>query len=279
MSGPDVRLRCHPQESAKSASHDYASRDLRPDHQALDECRIFERGTAPPGSAGGIERKMPATSRVAKRQRYLDGVADDGVRAKVALRYKRFPKQVVLYVGKRPLSMTGDYYANGDLVFRYKVVDIRELGGKKLLDSAGIEDNILAILARLGDKREAVRQIVGRTAKLDASARRSKLEQLSILAGLRKLEPLVKEEASRMPITEDILNHKIIGPAYRQGRQEGRQEGQQEGELELLRRQIVKRFGPIPAWLDERLARCSASDLLELGERLLDAQSLEDILK
>jgi predicted transposase YdaD len=199
--------------------------------------------------------------------------------AKVALRYKRFPKQVVLYVGKRPLRMTGDYYANGDLVFRYKVVDIRELDGKKLLDSAGIEANILAILARLGDKREAVRQIVGRTAKLDASARRSKLEQLSILAGLRKLEPLVKEEASRMPITEDILNHQIIGPAYRQGRQEGRQEGQQEGELELLRRQIVKRFGPIPAWLDERLARCSASDLLDLGERLLDAQSLEDILK
>ena len=78
-----------------------------------------------------------------------------------------------------------------------------------------------------------------------------------------------------MPITEDILNHQIIGPAYRQGRQEG----QQEGELELLRRQIVKRFGPIPAWLDERLARCSASDLLDLGERLLDAQSLEDILK
>jgi hypothetical protein len=41
----------------------------------------------------------------------------------------------------------------------------------------------------------------------------------------------------------------------------------------------VKRFGPIPAWLEDRLARCSTSDLLELGERVLDAKSLEDILK
>src|ERR1039457_741085 len=203
--------------------------------------------------------------------------------AKVALLYKRFPKQVVLYVGEPPLRMTGDYFANGDLVFRYKAVDIRELDGRKLLDSEGIVGNVLAILARLGDEREAVRQIVGRTAKLDLPARRSTLEQLSILAGLRQLAPLVKEEASRMPITEDILNHQIIGPAYRQGRQEGlqegRQEGQQEGELTMLRGLIVKRFGPIPAWLEERLAQFSARDLLELGERLLDAQSLEDILK
>lgn len=191
--------------------------------------------------------------------------------AKVALLYNRFPKQVVLYVGEPPVHMRGDYYANGDLVFRYKVVDIRELDGRKLLDSDGIEDNVLAILARLGDEREAVREIVGRAAKLDLSARRATLEQLSILAGLRHLGRLVKEEASRMPITEDILNHDLIGPAYRQGRL--------EGELTMLRGLVEKRFGPIPAWLEERLARCSASDLLELSKRVLDAQSLEDILK
>ena len=165
--------------------------------------------------------------------------------------------------------MRGDYYANGELVFRYKVVDIRELDGRKLLDSDGISDNVLAILARLGDKREAVRHIVEKAARLDSSARRAALEQLSILAGLRKLAPLVKEEVNRMPITEDIMKHEIIGPAYRQGLH--------EGELVMLRRQIVQRFGPVPAWLEERLMHCATSDLEELSDRVLNAQSLEDL--
>jgi hypothetical protein len=189
------------------------------------------------------------------------------------LEYKLYPKQVVLYVGEVPLRMTGDFHANGELVFRYRVVDIRELDGRKLLDSDGIGDNVLAILARLGDKREAVRHIVEKAARLDSPARRAALEQLSILAGLRKLAPLVKEEVSRMPITEDILKHEIIGPAYRQGRQEGLQ----EGEMRILRRQLVTRFGQIPAWLDDRLKHCPTSDLEEFSDRVLSAQSLEDL--
>jgi hypothetical protein len=32
--------------------------------------------------------------------------------AKVALKYKLYPKQVVLYVGEVPLRMTGDFHAN-----------------------------------------------------------------------------------------------------------------------------------------------------------------------
>jgi len=78
-----------------------------------------------------------------------------------------------------------------------------------------------------------------------------------------------------MPITEDILNHDLIGPAYR----EGWQEGYREGVLTILRRLLLKRFGPLPAWREKRLAMCSTSDLLELGERLMDAQSPEDLIK
>ncbi len=195
--------------------------------------------------------------------------------------------------------MAGDYYANGELVFRYKVVDIRDLDGQVLLESDGLGDNVLAILARLRDEREAVRRIVGRIARLNASERQSMLEQLSILAGLRQLEPLVKEEANRMPITENILNHQLIGPAYRkgqqeglkegrregreegrhEGREEGRHEGRQEGELTILRRLISKRFGAIPNWLEERLTHSSADDLELLSERVLDARTLDDLLK
>ena len=78
-----------------------------------------------------------------------------------------------------------------------------------------------------------------------------------------------------MPITEDILTHQIIGPAYR----EGWQEGYREGVLNVLRHQLLRRFGPIPAWREKRLALCSVSDLVELGELLLDAQTAEDLAK
>ncbi len=86
-----------------------------------------------------------------------------------------------------------------------------------------------------------------------------------------------------MPITENILNHQLIGPAYRKGQQEGlkegREEGRQQGELAILRRQIAKRFGPIADWLEERLAHSSAGDLELLSDCVLDARTLDDLLK
>ncbi len=68
-----------------------------------------------------------------------------------------------------------------------------------------------------------------------------------------------------MPILNDILSHEVIGPAILQGRQE------------ILRKQIEKRFGPIPQWVDARLAGFSASELDDVAVRLLDDVSLEDL--
>jgi hypothetical protein len=64
----------------------------------------------------------------------------------------RFPKQVVLYVGKDPLRMSNEYPANEEFTFRCLVRDMRELDGKRLLESAGIDDNVLAVLARQTDE-------------------------------------------------------------------------------------------------------------------------------
>jgi len=82
-----------------------------------------------------------------------------------------------------------------------------------------------------------------------------------------------------MPILNDILDHKVLGREYKKGRQEGRQEGIQQGELTILRRLIEKRFGAIPSWAEERLAQLSSAELEKISERVLDASSLEDLLK
>lgn len=82
-----------------------------------------------------------------------------------------------------------------------------------------------------------------------------------------------------MPILNDILDNKVLGREFKRGREEGREEGLQEGELTVLRRQIQKRFGALPVWAEERLTGRSTAELEELSVRVLDAQSLEDLLK
>lgn len=41
---------------------------------------------------------------------------------------------------------------------------------------------------------------------------------------------------------------------------------------------IEKRFGPIPAWLDEWLTGLSTSEIEAVGLRLMDAKSLEELV-
>ena len=180
--------------------------------------------------------------------------------------FGRFPRQVLLYVGEAPLRMESELRSD-DVWFRYRTVDIRDLDGDRLLESQEVGDTVIAILARLRDHKDAVRRILERIAGLVAAERETALGQLLILAGLRHFEETVEREARKMPILNDILDNKVLGREFKRG------------ELTVLRRQIEKRFGAIPSWAEERLAGRSPADLEDLSVRVLDAQSLEDLLQ
>ena len=64
----------------------------------------------------------------------------------------------------------------------------------------------------------------------------------------------------------------------REGRQEGRQEGRREGESELLLRLITRKFGPPDARVRHRIASAEAETLLLWAERVLTAQTLDEVL-
>ncbi len=104
--------------------------------------------------------------------------------------FERFPRQVLLYVGEAPLRMESELRGD-DVWFRYRVLDIRDLDGERLLESEDVGDNVIAILARLRDHKGAVRRIVERIAGLVPAERATALGQLLILAGLRHLEETV----------------------------------------------------------------------------------------
>jgi len=82
---------------------------------------------------------------------------------------------------------------------------------------------------------------------------------------------IVEEEVKKVPILNDILQHEILGREYKKGRQE-------EG-LTIVRRLIKKQFGSVPRWAEERLVKLSPKQLEELSVRVLDAKSIESLLK
>jgi predicted transposase YdaD len=192
--------------------------------------------------------------------------------------FGRFPRQIVLYVGQSPLRMENEL-RDLDVLFRYRMIDIRMINGDRLLASEDVGDNVIAILAGLRDHEEAVRKIVKRIAGIRGQRRETAMAQLLILAGLRQLEKTVQREARKMPIEADIREHQVLGPLFKEAHKEGRKQGVQEGELTVLRRLIQKRFGRLPKWANEKLAALSTTRLENLSERVLDAKSLDELLK
>ena len=180
--------------------------------------------------------------------------------------FDRFPHQVLVYVGEPPLRMQAELRGPA-LSYSYRLVDIRELDGERLLASPRLGDNIVAILTRLPDVRAAVQRVMERIAELQPGEREAALGRLLILAGLRRLGRVVEEEARKMPILDSILDHEVLGREYK------------KGELNLLRHQVEKRFGAIPPWAEERLEKLSVTELETIGLRLLDAKSLEELLR
>lgn len=61
------------------------------------------------------------------------------------------------------------------------------------------------------------------------------------------------------------------------GLQQGVQQGVVQGELQLLSRQLRKRFGELPEWAEQMLKEASGGMLEIWSERILTAVSLEDV--
>ena len=143
-------------------------------------------------------------------------------------RFDRYPRQLVLYVGEKPARMK-DRIVEPELSFRCAIRDIRELDGEALLASDSLEDNLIGILGRLPDEAGAVRRVLE---KIPESAPRCgrRAGEMTILARLRNLVPLLEKETERMPILEDIMDHEIIGRERKRGIAIGRKkDGRKDG--------------------------------------------------
>ena len=228
-------------------------------------------GRMPGGGLAHIELQSTNASDMA--QRMAEYLLD------IHRQHRAFARQLVLYVGEAPLRMS-ERLASPDFSFRCRIVDIRGLEASDLLNSPNLEDNILAVLGRLGDRRDAVQEVLKRIATATPERRTRALAELTHLAGLRRVGGIIETEIQKMPILLDIMDNPILGPVLRKGIAQGREQGREEGRAEALRAvvadQLVARFGALPARARKRLQALPPTELSALSLRLLRAESLEE---
>ena len=135
----------------------------------------------------------------------------------------------MLYVGLERPSFTANIEEK-TLQFRYSIRDIRDIDCWQMLSSSCLEENLIAVLSRLEDARGTIREIMTRIAKLPPKARADALEKLIILAGLRKLETIVKEEEKKMAISVNVMENAYLRELFLQGEQKGEQKGEHKRE-------------------------------------------------
>jgi len=85
-----------------------------------------------------------------------------------------------------------------------------------------------------------------------------------------KRELIAFEEQAKMPYVTSI---------ERLGRQEGREEGRQQGEARVLLRLITLKFGSPSETVREQIATADSETLLRWSERILTAQTLDEVLR
>ena len=78
-------------------------------------------------------------------------------------------EQVVLYLGKEPLRMRS-VIETPSMRFQFRLIDIGEVDGDVLAASGDLGDVMLAVLARVTSRQEAIRRALDRIAKLKRRA-------------------------------------------------------------------------------------------------------------
>lgn len=155
-----------------------------------------------------------------------------------------------------------------------------------LEDYQHITDPKYAILKLIAcPKAETAQQVQTMTQEPDKLSK-NMLEFIETVL-IYKLPELSREEIRIMLALNDVqLKHtrfyqevvaEGIEKGIQQGIEQGIQKGALKGEIQLLSRQLSKRFGPLPDWAQQNLHQANIEQIEQWGERILDANSLAEV--
>ena len=156
---------------------------------------------------------------------------------------------------------------------------MRDFDAQALIATGNPGDLALALLAGGGDRQ--IREILKKAARLKGPARQRLLTQLLVLAGLRGVVGQVQSEMESMGVVIDITKNpfllklhqdalkegKALGEARGKalGEAKGEARGEAKGEAKalsrVLHRLLEDKFGPLPKWAKDRIAKSDAAQL------------------
>ena len=97
-------------------------------------------------------------------------------------------------------------------------------------------------------------------------------EEVRAMLGFSQVE--LKNTRFYQEIAEEERNEGI-----QLGKQLGKQEWLLTGKVELLSRQLAKRFPPLPNWAKEKLQQANIQQLDDWAERIFEAKSIEELFE
>lgn len=183
--------------------------------------------------------------------------------------------QMVLYVGNNKCHI-GEQINHPTLQYSFQVVDIRTIDSETLLSSPVMEENLVALLAKVTNEQAMLQVVLDKIERLNVNLGADYFKQLNILAGLR---PRFKRELDIMPIRVRVEDTPFYGRAKIEGVRVGKMEGKIEGECAMLLRMLQMRFGNIPQKIMARLQAADCEHLEQWALLLLSAKSLEEIFE
>ena len=144
--------------------------------------------------------------------------------------HKKFPKQLVIYVGEEDIEIKNSLSFNGNH-FSYEVKNIKDIDCKPLIESDNINDNILSILCNIKDTQKLFFKLKSKLLNLDQKERENYIRKMLYLLRLR---PNLNDEFHKLRKKElamPFVIEKTKDPLYKEGLYDGEKKGEKRGEM------------------------------------------------
>lgn len=201
--------------------------------------------------------------------------------------YRQHIVQTVLYMGREPLRMECEF-ASPSMLYRFEIINLRELEAGPLLASEDWADNVLALLAK-GDANRVLETLLPRLGAMQSSEQHWASATLLLLSGILGIEQSVNKRLQEAGMI-DLMENKVLGPLIQQrfqqglergleqGLEQGLEKGRNQGQRLFLLEQLNEKFGEVPLWASERVKHASEAEIHAWGRRILRSSSLDETL-
>ncbi|MBE9033984.1 DUF4351 domain-containing protein [aff. Roholtiella sp. LEGE 12411] len=159
----------------------------------------------------------------------------------------------------------------------YRVIRLWEEDPTPLLANPALLP--LATLTQTNSPQALLEQVAASVDMIEETDERQNISAcVQVLAGLRFDKNLIKQLFREEIMQESVIYQDILQKGLQQGLQQGEERGKKQEALQLILRQLTRRFGAIEADIEQQIRTLSITQLEELAEALLDFSNQSDLV-